>query len=290
MDRRLIEKAQGIAKGKDPREAWLDLKSWAHMKGSSHERAAVFAFLEEHSMNPAAVPLFPEVLREAAGASASLEKKERMALIGLADHASTTARGGFTIMDPSKDRRFMMPSSGNRPEPALHFRPERADHFPRPGAKGPLAPTREIGRYIEARDMVYRTNDELHGMPAPIRKPERGFQRKEIPIPSEELTSLSMPHSPSKSVMKADKGEELVKSLIRKLKEQSPERRGAKKEAEPVKGAPAEKPSKAFKKEPAKRRAENRGKAKPQKKTKKAAKKKASMKKTTKKAPKKRRK
>ncbi len=273
--KRLRELACSLAeKSTGPYTAWLDLKAWASNKGSEAHKAAVFEFLDRYNTSPEAVPLFPEVLQHASRISSSLPENERKTLIELADRASATAKGGFAIISPDKDRIVRMPLSSSRPAPVLSFRPRQASSSPRLSVPGPLVPSPDIERFIEARDTLFRINDKLHELPAPI-KAQRKEQRKQEYQQSPELMSFSMPFS-SKPVLKADKGEELVRSLIEKMKEQAKEE---KKERRPSKAAAAgaarapkkakAKPKGKPKKKPAKKKAKKKPKEKPKKKAKK---------------------
>lgn len=279
--------------GKNAHEAWTDLKSWAlESNDPVAMKAAVFEFLAAYATSPEAAPLLPEVFRDAVHISSALPSQEREILIELAEKATTSVKlpsGARTEINPKK-LDLNLPLAGNRPATEISVQPSKSAEILQP-----FKPSMNNQDLLKARDAMLNVNEGVLATQIAIRPPKGRPKKQQL----EEVKSYNLPSNAS--YMSADKGDELVQSLIEKLKSHSseatskprllappvPEKKKAKKKAKAApkkkkktaKKKPAKKVKAVAKKKVAKNAAKQNKKKAVKKKTKKAAKKKPAKKK-----------
>jgi hypothetical protein len=254
----------------DPHEVWTELKVWSvSQKDPVAAKAAIFEFLAVHGTNPHAAPLLPEIFRDASYISAGLPADEKKVLVELADRAFSALKMSYNT--PSE----LNPRKLDTNVPVKRGKPELALHFSRDGDSGifaPLAPTADVHGLMKTRDTLLKVNDTVLSMNMPV----GSGSRKETDR-KEDVKSLD-------AAARSDRGEELIQSLIEKMKEHSAEGGSFRKpRAEPPRKKAKKKPKKKAKKAAKKKAAPKRIKKKlvKKKQAKKPVKKKASKKKKT---------
>jgi hypothetical protein len=277
-------KAGKIAKSdKDAHGVWTQLKSWAMKQESPVAmKAAVFEFLAVYGTSPKAAPLLPEVFREAAHISSALPENEKKVLVELADLATAALKSSYSpISTDPRDFSPNLPVRDKRPSLMLSFRPDVEK-----GIYAPLTPSADADGLIKARETMMRVNDMLLNM----------NMKQDPRVKEKESADVGVLNAATGS----DRGEELIQSLIEKMKshaaeeetyrykteEEPPKKKKAKKK-KTAKKKPKKKAKKKAKKKPAKKKAAPKKKAAKKKPQKKKAKKKPAKKATRKKPAKK---
>jgi hypothetical protein len=262
-------KAGTIAKGrKDPHEVWTELKAWSiREKDPVAAKAAIFEFLAVHGTNPNAAALLPEVFRDAAHISSGLPADEKRVLTELADQAFSALRMSYEGSSRLNPRKLDMNV------PVRKGKPELSLHFSRDGDRGifsPLAPTIDADGLIRARDTMLRVNDMVLSMNMPVGSGSREEGKKG------EVRSMDM-------AARSDRGEELIQSLVEKMKGYSSDSGSSRMRRETPSSA-SEKRAKPKKKGKPKKAASKKAKPAKKKAKKKTSKKKSAAKKTGKKS------
>jgi hypothetical protein len=146
----LLEKADSVAKGVGPADAWSRMREWASKEQHPFAmKAAVFRFLEIHGTKPEAASVIPEVLHTAS--AMHFEKVEKKTLIDLSEKS-------FRALELNMQRDHMLPVSNNRPEPTLFLNPyqeRKSDIY------APVKMSKDVNHMINARDTIFNVNEAV---------------------------------------------------------------------------------------------------------------------------------
>lgn len=232
-------------RNREPRRAWLELNSWAFGKGPAAMKAAIMGFIEMHGSRPESAAVFPEIAR----AASQLPPAERVAMLALANRSFVGAAGLASAPAPAA----MVQMKKDRPAFSIAFHPkEKQKAGPAAVAASPSVQAAGIAHMLEARDSIFRVSEQLSEA-GEFQKAKPGAEARPAPQLSAPLTSDSF-----KSVMKAEDGHALVRSLIAKVRShgaESPYLAPSEGKAGPArkKAAKARRPRKAARKKAAKR-------------------------------------